>query len=71
MEELLEQLLEECRPFTREGKVASYIPELAKSDPAAWASACSAATGGTIRRGTQRSDSPSRAWSSPCCCSWP
>ena len=34
MEELLEQLLEECRPFTREGKVASYIPELAKSDPA-------------------------------------
>lgn len=33
MEELLEQLLEECRPFTREGRVATYIPELAKGDP--------------------------------------
>ncbi len=33
MEELLERLLEECRPFTSMGKVADYIPELAKSDP--------------------------------------
>ena len=33
MEELLEQLLEECRPYTKEGKVATYIPELAKGDP--------------------------------------
>lgn len=33
MEELLERLLEECRPFTKEGQVASYIPELAKSNP--------------------------------------
>lgn len=30
MEELLEQLLEECRPYTQEGRVATYIPELAK-----------------------------------------
>ena len=33
MEELLEELLEECRPYTRQGKVATYIPELAKGDP--------------------------------------
>ena len=33
MESLLEELLEECRPCTREGHVATYIPELAKGDP--------------------------------------
>ena len=33
MEELLERLLEECRPYTKDGRVADYIPELAKSDP--------------------------------------
>lgn len=32
MDELLENLLEECRPYTRMGKVASYIPELSKAD---------------------------------------
>ncbi|MEA4934780.1 MAG: glutaminase, partial [Lawsonibacter sp.] len=32
MEELLEQLLEECRPYTLQGQVATYIPELAKGD---------------------------------------
>lgn len=32
MEELLEQLLDECRPYTQQGKVATYIPELAKGD---------------------------------------
>ena len=32
MEELLEQLLEECRPYTAQGKLADYIPELAKGD---------------------------------------
>ena len=36
MEELLERLLEECRPYTEQGRVANYIPELAKSDPAAF-----------------------------------
>jgi len=36
MEELLERLLEACRAFTQQGKVASYIPELSKSDPAAF-----------------------------------
>lgn len=35
MEELLERLLEECRPSTKEGRVADYIPELAKGDPKA------------------------------------
>ena len=35
MEELLERLLEECRPFTGQGRVADYIPELAKGDPGA------------------------------------
>ena len=33
MEELLEQLLEECRPYTKQGAVATYIPELAKRNP--------------------------------------
>lgn len=33
MEALLKNLLEECRPLAREGKVATYIPELAKGDP--------------------------------------
>ena len=33
MEELLERLLEECRPAAKEGRVADYIPELAKADP--------------------------------------
>ena len=32
MEELLEDLLDECRPYTQKGKVATYIPELAKGD---------------------------------------
>lgn len=35
MEELLERLLEECQAYIGQGQVASYIPELAKSDPAA------------------------------------
>ena len=33
MEELLEELLEECRPYTKQGAVATYIPELAKGNP--------------------------------------
>jgi len=33
MEELLEELLEECRPYTKQGHVATYIPELAKRNP--------------------------------------
>ena len=33
MEELLEQLLEECRPYTARGRVADYIPGLATADP--------------------------------------
>ena len=32
MEALLEELLEQCRPYTRQGKVATYIPELAKAN---------------------------------------
>ena len=35
MEELLERLLEECRPFTSQGRAADYIPELAKADTGA------------------------------------
>ena len=33
MEELLERLTEECAPFTKEGALANYIPELTKADP--------------------------------------
>lgn len=32
MDELLEQILEECRPLTAKGAAAAYIPELAKVD---------------------------------------
>jgi glutaminase len=32
MEDLLDELLEECRPYTQQGNVATYIPELAKGD---------------------------------------
>ena len=34
MEELLQQILQECRPYTGQGALASYIPELARQDPA-------------------------------------
>lgn len=33
MDELLDRLMEDCRPCIQEGKVASYIPELQKADP--------------------------------------
>ena len=33
MQELLEHIVEECRPFTAEGKLAAYIPRLAEADP--------------------------------------
>lgn len=33
MEELLEELLEECRDYAKQGHVATYIPELAKGNP--------------------------------------
>ena len=33
MEELLQQILQECRPYTGQGALASYIPELARQDP--------------------------------------
>ena len=32
METLLEQLVEDCSSYTQQGKVANYIPELAKAD---------------------------------------
>lgn len=33
MEELLERLVEECAPYTQQGALANYIPELTKADP--------------------------------------
>ncbi len=33
MEELLEQLIEECSAYTKKGTLANYIPELTKADP--------------------------------------
>ena len=35
MEELLRQLVYDCAPYTKEGKLADYIPELSKADPTA------------------------------------
>ena len=32
MEKLLEEILDKCRQYTEQGKVATYIPELAKAD---------------------------------------
>ena len=32
MEDLLEELLAECRPYTQQGTLANYIPELAKGN---------------------------------------
>ena len=32
MEELLQQILQECRPYTGQGALASYIPELAREE---------------------------------------
>ena len=28
MEQLLEELLDSCQPYTKQGKLADYIPEL-------------------------------------------
>lgn len=36
MNELLEQILEECAHYTKEGKLADYIPELTKANPDAF-----------------------------------
>lgn len=33
MNELLEEILDECISYTKEGKLANYIPELAKANP--------------------------------------
>lgn len=33
MEQLLEELLATSRPYTKEGRLADYIPELSKADP--------------------------------------
>ncbi|MBQ8518714.1 MAG: glutaminase A [Agathobacter sp.] len=33
MEELLEQLIDECKIYTKDGELANYIPELTKADP--------------------------------------
>ncbi len=35
MEELLHQLVRDCAPYARMGKLADYIPELSKADPSA------------------------------------
>ena len=33
MDELLDKLVSECMRYTKEGKLASYIPELSKVSP--------------------------------------
>ena len=33
MKEVYNNILNECRSYTKKGKVASYIPELAKANP--------------------------------------
>lgn len=36
MKELLEEILKTCAPYSKEGNVATYIPELRKADPEAF-----------------------------------
>lgn len=50
MDELLEQLVDQCRPYASEGRLASYIPELTKADPNALGVYLSAATANTTVR---------------------
>ncbi|MBR2132776.1 MAG: glutaminase, partial [Oscillospiraceae bacterium] len=33
MEKFLEQMVQECAPYAQQGKLADYIPELAKANP--------------------------------------
>ena len=33
MTKLLEEILQTCTPYTKEGKLADYIPELTKANP--------------------------------------
>lgn len=33
MDKLLNEILDKCRPFTKDGRVANYIPELEKANP--------------------------------------
>ena len=69
MEALLEELLEQCRPYTRQGKVATYIPELAKAnldDLGIYV-----LRSDTFMPETGTSPLPSRVSSSPSCCCWP
>ena len=58
MEELLQQILQECRPYTGQGALASYIPERTRT---AWALPCSTRTEPWWRPVTAAGASPSRA----------
>ena len=49
--ETLARLVRECRPLTKQGKVADYIPELAYANPHALGIAVAAPDGGMILQG--------------------
>lgn len=56
MEHLLEEILRQCRPYTEQGTVASYIPELAKADPQKFG-ICILSRDGTVSRAGDCRDS--------------
>ncbi|GGE19518.1 glutaminase [Marinithermofilum abyssi] len=51
MQELLERLLEKNRPLTQKGKLAKYIPELARQDPSTLAVSVVTVDGETVTAG--------------------
>lgn len=65
MEALLEELLEQCRPYTRQGKVATYIPELAKANLDDLGIYVLRSDGSTFTPETGTSPLPSRVSSKP------
>lgn len=70
MDALLEKLVEENRPFTREGRVAGYIPELAKADRDELGICVVSSDGRISSAGSTGGPSPFKASSSPSCSSW-
>lgn len=61
MDELLEQLIEENRHYTQKGRLANYIPELAKANQDDLGIYVVSSDGKPASPGTFRSGLPSKA----------
>ena len=71
MEQLLEELLDSCQPYTKQGKLADYIPELLKADPNALGIYVMRPDGKRSWPVTAPTSLPFKVSSSPSCCCWP